>query len=107
MTVLEMLDKKYMALLGSIRESDWNNIKECSAEKNWHPAKTMYMALQISEYDIKENGGYTGELYAEIKEMHRNKMLASNVHRQYYGKVTKYWLTPKGFNHLNKNHAIC
>lgn len=107
MTVFEMLKQKYMDRLANLWPNQMKSIEEYSAAKKQHPAKTMFMALEITEFDIKRNGGYTGELYAEIAEMHRNKLLASNVHRQYSGKVTAYWLTEKGFNYINKKHAIC
>lgn len=107
MTVFEIFKQKYMERLTNLRPSEMKRIEEYSAARNQHPAKTMFMAIEISEYDIKRNGGYNSELYAEIKEMHQSKLLASNAHRQEYGHVTFYWLTQKGFNYLNKKHSIC
>ena len=57
--------------------------------------------------DIKNNGGWNGELWAEISEMHKAKLLASNKHRMASSQVTKYWLTDKGWKAINKDHAIC
>ena len=107
MTVFEILKQKYMDRLANMWPNDMKRIEEYSASVNQHPAKTMFMALEITEHDIKRNGGYTGELYAEIREMHQSKLLASNKHRQEYGHVDAYWLTQKGFNYLNKKHSIC
>lgn len=107
MTVFEILKQKYMDRLANFYPNEMKRLEEFSASVNQHPAKTMFMNLVITEFDIKKNGGYTGELYAEIQEMRKSKLLASNKHQQYYGKVTKYWLTQKGFNYLNKKHSIC
>lgn len=107
MTVFDILKQKYMNRLANLGPFEMKRVEEISASLNQHPAKTMFMALEITANDIKKNGGYTGELYAEIQEMHKSKLLASNVHRQYYGKVTAYWLTQKGFNYLNKKYNIC
>ena len=59
--------------------------------------KYCYMSLEITVNDIKANGGYTGELWNEIRNAHENKLLASNAHRQDARTVTKYWLTNKGY----------
>lgn len=99
MTVFEMLDIKYREWLKNMNEREWEKLKEEAEYYNKHIAEVMYMHLEITEYDIKKNGGYNGELWKEIKEMHANKLLASNQHRQYHGKVDCYWLTKKGFKH--------
>lgn len=103
MTVKEILNNKYLEDLKHINSTRWNYIKSLPD----HPAKTMYMGLEITVDDIKANGGYNGELWQEIVAMRKDKMIASNDRRQYSGHVTKYWLTEKGWRALNKDHAIC
>lgn len=103
MTVFEMLDTKYRETMKRMNATTWKNIKA----KPQHPAQTVYMGLEITANDIRENGGWSGELFQEIEMMHKEKLLSSNKHRQAHGQVTKYWLTPKGWKHINKEHAIC
>ncbi len=103
MTVFEMLDAKYREAMKRMNATTWENIKA----QPQHPAQTVYMGLEITATAIRENGGWTGELFREIDKMHKEKLLASNKHRQANGQVTKYWLTAKGWKHINKEHAIC
>ena len=107
MTVVEMLYKKYCERVKTISGSAWKNVERTAKELHQHPAQVMYMDLNISENDIRANGGYGGELFADIDRMHKAKLLASNKHRQYYGHVTQYWLTKKGFKAINQDHSIC
>lgn len=108
MTVREMYYKKYCATLKQINKAKWEMIMRQSDEKRMHPAEIMYLFyIEITVDDIRLNGGYNGELWREIKELHSKKMMASNAHRQYSGHKTAYWLTIKGFNHFNKSHEIC
>lgn len=100
MKVTEMLDKKYREWLQKITKREWENIQYYASAKGMHPAEYMYMCLAITEGDIKANGGYGGELFTEIDSMHKQKMLASNKHRQEHGHITKYWLTKKGLKQL-------
>ena len=83
MTVFEILKQKYMDRLANFYPNEMKRLEEFSALVNQHPAKTMFMNLVINEFDIKKYGGYTGELSAEIQEMHKSKLLASNKHQQY------------------------
>lgn len=103
MTVKEMLNSKYMEWLKKMNATEWENIKN----QPKHPAEYMYRCLEITVNDIRDNGGWNGELWQEIDNMHKAKLLASNKNRQHYGQVTKYWLTDKGWNAINKDHAIC
>lgn len=100
MTVKEILDKKYSDWLKNIRKREWENIQYYASANGMHPAECMYMNLEITEFDIKANGGYAGELFNEIDSMHKQKLLASNKHRQEHGHITKYWLTKKGLKQL-------
>lgn len=107
MTAIELLYQKYCEKLKRINATAWANVERTAKEMKQHPAQVMYMDLIISVNDIREHGGFTGELYADIDRMHRAKLLASNKHRQYHGQVTQYWLTKKGFSFINKEHTIC
>ena len=107
MTVKELFEKKYREWLKRMRESDWEQIKQNASAGKKHPAEYVYMCLEITVNDVKKNGGYTSDLWKEIRDMHSNKLLASNAHRQYSGHVTTYWLTKKGFKALNADHSIC
>lgn len=101
MTVKEMLDIKYREWLKNIRRREWENVNIYAEAKKMHVAEYMYMCLEITEQDIKNNGGYNGELYSDLKQMHEKKLLASNQHRQEHGHVDKWWLTKKGMKSLN------
>ena len=107
MTIKEMLFNKYAAQLKTMNKVTWDNLMSTSKETGVHPAECMYMGLEITADDIRDNGGWTGELWEEIDRAYKAKLLASNKHRQASGQVTKYWLTKKGFKALNKNGAIC
>lgn len=95
-----MLDKKYGEWLKRIYKREWENIQSYASARGMHPAEYMYMCLEITANDIKANWG-NGELYAEIDRMHKQKLLASNKHRQEHGHITKYWLTKKGLKTLD------
>ena len=107
MTVKEILYQKYLHHLKTMNKVTWENTKYYAAAKKMHLAKYMYLGLEITATDIKENGGWSGDFYREIKEMQQRKELASNQNRQYNGQVTKFWLTEKGFQILNTDHSIC
>lgn len=101
MTVKEIFDKKYREWLKTITKASWENCKCYAAAKNMHIAEYMYMCLEITENDIKTNGGYNSDFYREICEAHKKKLLASNRHRQEHGHVDKWWFTKKGLKSLN------
>lgn len=103
MTVAEMFDIKYRNFMKNVNRVTWQNI----ISQKCHPAETIYKGLEITVNDIRSNGGWNGELWQEIKAMHESKLLASNQHKQFYGQVTKYWLTEKGWRYINKDHSIC
>lgn len=107
MTVKEMFYQKYQNMLKRMNQVSWEDFKMQSKAQNKHMVELMYMSLEITVNDIRSNGGWTGELWQEISEMQKNKLLASNAHRQYSGHVTTYWLTPKGFKFINREHEIC
>ena len=107
MTVKEMLDQKYRTMVKTMSEVQYRLTKERVEKEGKHMAQVMYKAVEITANDIRDNGGWTGELWKEIDAMHKAGLLASNKHRQYHGQVTKYWLTEKGWKAINKDHAIC
>lgn len=101
MKVKELLDKKYSEWLKKMYKREWENILSYAEAEKMHPAEYMYSCLKITEYDIRANGGYGGELYKEIVEMHQQKLLASNKGRHGHHKVDVYWLTKKGLKQFD------
>ena len=57
MTIKEIFDTKYREWLKNINKTSWENCKAYASEKNMHIAEYMYMCIEITENDIKENGG--------------------------------------------------
>ena len=101
MTVKQFLENKYRENMLNMSKREWERIKENCEYSGKHPAEVIYMSFEITEFDIKANGGYKGELYDDICKMHSAKLLASNKHRQYHGKVDAWWLTKKGLKELD------
>lgn len=101
MTVKEFFENKYRDAMLNMDKRKWDRIVEEADFYGKNPSEIMYMGFEITSYDIKANGGYNSEFYLDIKDMHEKKLLASNKHRNYSGKVECYWLTPKGFKSLN------
>ena len=106
MKVAEMFELKYRELVKNMNGVTYRNFKARSEYENKHIAELMYMALEITQHDIKANGGYGGELYTELQAMHKSKLVASNKHRQEHGHIDRYWLTKKGFKALNQTENI-
>ena len=107
MTVNEIFKFKYEAMLKTMNITTWRNFKFRAKYEKKHIAELMYMSIEITEFDILENGGYKGELYEEIKQMHEANLLASNKHRNEHDHVDRWWLTQKGFKYINKDGCIC
>ena len=97
MTVKKFFEDKYRNAMLNMDERKWARLKAEAEFYKKNPSEIMYMGFEITAYDIKTNGGYNSEFYLDIKDMHERKLLASNKHRNYSGKVEAYWLTPKGF----------
>lgn len=100
MTIKEILQQKYEKLQGLYNPVWWNNAKYYAEAKKMTLEQYCFMSLEITVNDIKANGGYSGELWSEIKAAHENKLLASNAWRQDARTLTKYWLTKKGYKEL-------
>ncbi len=100
MTVKECFENQYRLFMRTVTEKAWHSIKETAEYRKCNPADVVMDYLAITENDIKANGGWGGDFYKEIKRMHEQKLLASNIHRQYRGRVIAYWLTKKGKKQL-------
>lgn len=101
MVVKECFENKYKAFMQKMNERTWRTIKEKAEFQKCHPANVIFAEyLAITEADIKEHGGWGSDFYMEIKRMHEQKLLASNIHRQYHGRIIAYWLTKKGMKQL-------
>ena len=98
MTAKEMFEHKYKEKMNSITEREWNHIKEDSAHQKMHPAEYIFMCLAITEHEC--NPRKNAEVYWELIELNKSKLVASNRHRQYHGKVDAFWLTKKGYKKL-------
>lgn len=101
LTVAQVLEEKYRVKLLTMSERDVKRLKETAQCTKQHPAEILYMSLEITENDIKENGGWYGPLHTELLSMHEQKLSASNKHRQERGHFDRYWLTKKGFKALD------
>lgn len=99
MTVNEMLVKKYREWLTNMTEFEWKQIKYYADREHHTIPEHMFMCLEITEHDIRKEG-WNSEFYRELDAMHKEKLFASNKHRQEHGHVTKYWLTKKGIKKL-------
>lgn len=101
MTVKEFFQNEYKEFMQTVKARTWRNIQETAEYRKCNPSDVIFMDyLTITEQDIKDNGGWGGDFYQEIKWMHEQKWLASNIHRQYHGRVIVYWLTKKGKKQL-------
>ncbi len=98
MTVKEMFENKYRERMATITEREWKRVKEDASYKNMHPAEFIIMCLEITENDC--NPRKNADVYWELIKMNKNKLIASNRHRQYHGKVNAFWLTKKGYKQL-------
>jgi hypothetical protein len=100
MTVKQFLENKYREKMLNITEREWKRVKEGSEYLKMHPTEIIYMSFEITEYDIKNNGGWYGELHNDLLKMHEQKLVASNKHKQESGHIDRYWLTKKGLKSL-------
>lgn len=100
MTVKEMFEKKYREKMATITEREWKIAKENAELKHMQVAEYIMRCLEITEKECNPRVNPDG--YRELIEMNKNKLVASNRHRQYYGKVDVFWLTHKGYTKLFK-----
>lgn len=97
MTANEMLMKKYREWLQNMTKREWENIKVYAEAKKMSIPDYMMMCIEITERDYKQDA----ELRADLWNMHAEKLLASNKHRQEHGHIDRFWLTKKGLNQFN------
>ena len=99
MTVKEMLESKYREYMKNITARQWEKIKAEAEGKKLHPAEWIirgYLNITVNEANPRKNP----EVYRELIQMNKDKLVASNRHRQYHGKVDTFWLTKKGYKKL-------
>lgn len=98
MTVKEMFENKYRERMATITEREWKTA-EYNAERNkMHIAEYIVRSIEITEKDFYSNGIYYDG--GELGSLHKQKLIASNRHRQERGHITVYWLTEKGYKQL-------
>ena len=100
MVVKEMLESKYREKMANITEREWKRVKADAECYGISVAECIIRELEITETDIKQNGGWYGELHTNLLDLHKQKLIASNKHRQERGHVDRYWLTPNGYKKL-------
>lgn len=100
MALKELLQQKCEAFKSSRNRTWWSNAQYYADAQKMTLDQYCFMSTEITVDDIRKNGGFTGELYQEIKDACESKLIASNASRQHCGQVTKYWLTKKGYKTL-------
>jgi hypothetical protein len=100
MTAFEMFKKKYEDELKNMNVAKWNNIKYYAEAKKMSIPDYMMMCLAISEHEV--NPRKNADVYYELIQMNKDKLIASNRHRNESGHVTAFWLTKKGLKEFNK-----
>lgn len=68
------MTKKYRERLKTMNAVTWKNIQIYAKQAKQHIAVYMYWGLEITAADIRANGGYTGELWQELKEWHAKRV---------------------------------
>ena len=102
MTAFEMFKQKYEAWLKKMTKREWENIKACAAANQMHIPNFMLMCLEITEHEA--NPRKNADVYWELIQMNKNKLIASNRHRSESGHIDRYWLTKKGLKEFNKTY---
>lgn len=99
MTVKEMLENKYREYMKNITARQWEIVKTEAENRKLHPAELILrFFINITENEV--NPRKNAEVYWELIQMNKDKLVASNRHRQYSGKVDTFWLTAKGYKKL-------
>jgi hypothetical protein len=78
MTARAMFNKKYLEWLKIITEKEWKRIKEDAKLKKMSIPELMFRRIEITENDC--NPRKNAEVYWELIEMNKNKLVASNRH---------------------------
>ena len=100
MTAFEMFQNKYENWLKNITKKEWENVKIYAEAKKMSIPDYMMMCVEVTINDA--NPRKNADVYWELIKLNENKLVASNRHRQYHGKVDKFWLTKKGLKEFNK-----
>ena len=101
MTAFEMFKQKYEEFLKQMTKRDWEHIKAyAEATKMSIPDYMMsyYIVITINDCNPRKNA----DVYWELIQMNKDKLVASNRHRQYHGKVDAFWLTKRGLKEFNR-----
>ena len=100
MTALEMFKQKYKEFMQRVKAREWEIINaNAEAKKMTIPDYIMLNCIVITINDA--NPRKNADAYFELIRMNNDKTVASNRHRQYYGKVDAFWLTKKGLKEFN------
>lgn len=103
MTAFELFKQKYEETLLSLTKKQWEIIKKSAElEKMSIPDYMISKCIVVTINDA--NPHKNAEAYWELIQMNKDKLVASNRHRQYHGKVDAFWLTKKGFKEFNKQY---
>ena len=98
MTVKEMFEAKYKEHMATINRRAWENAKYYAEHKRMPVHQYVMMSIEVTQLDLKRWGmSYYG---TELEQLHKDKCIASNRHRQEHGHVDRYWLTEKGYKQL-------
>ena len=98
MTVKEMFEAKYKETMATINRTTWNNAVRGAKWMGMPVHEFVMKSIEVTQFDLKRWGvSYYG---TELEELHKEKCIASNRHRQEHGHVDRYWLTDKGYKQL-------
>ena len=97
MTVKEMFEAKYKEYMATINRRAWENAKYYAQHKNMPVYQFILLSIEVTEADLKKWGICYG---GELEELHKERCIASNRHRQEHGHIDRYWLTKKGYEKL-------
>ena len=100
MTAYELFQSKYEHWLKTISKREWENVKYYAEAKKMSIPDYMMMCIEITINDA--NPRKNADAYWELIKMNEDKLVASNRHRQYSGKIDAFWLTKKGLKEFNK-----
>ena len=98
MTVKEIFEKKYRERMATITEREWKYAKEDAECRAMPVAEFIMRCLEITENDC--NPRKNAEVYWELIEMNKSKLIASNRHKSDCRTLTRFWLTKKGYKQL-------
>lgn len=97
MTVKEMFEAKYKEYMQNITRKAWENHKFYAECHKMPVYQHIMLCIEITQNDLKKWGVYYG---GELKDLHKEKYIASNMHRQEHGHIDRWWLTKRGYKKL-------